>query len=167
MWRPIPRQGSLQTGRLVFRAGGITTGHRLLNAALYLDGQSHVCRTHGRKGRVGSGLGAAEKRQGGTKPPGPKATLRVLLASRAPFHAVTLPDLRSREGGAIFHPAQTGSLINRRFLFSFGVFYRQACGETRSCLSVEDKEDLSRWQDGRGVLLLLLCLVVLLFFSWK
>lgn len=135
-YRPIATQGSLQNGRLVFRAGGITSGHRLLNASLYLDGHSHVCRAHGRKRRVGSGLEAVEKRQEGSKPPGPEETLRtsrvklrVPLASRAPFHAVTPPDSRTREGGDIFHSAQTGSLINRRFLFSFGVFIVKLAGK--------------------------------------
>lgn len=59
---------------------------------------------------------------------GPEATLRsarmkrtwsvrVPLAPRAPFHAVMPPDFKKNpEGGDIFQPAQTRSLIKRRFL---------------------------------------------------
>lgn len=88
---------------------------------------------------------SSEEEAGGSKPRGPEAALhsvrmkrtprvklRVPLAPRVPFHTVMPPDFfffkKKKRGGEIFHPAQSRSLIKRRFLLSFGLFTVRLAG---------------------------------------
>lgn len=102
----------------------------------------------------------------------PRLKLRVPLAPRVPFHTVMQPDIflkkRRKRGGEIFHPAQSRSLIKRRFRLSFGVFTVRLAGNWVLLELIRRRrlELLTGQRGGRPSILL--CFVVLLFFFyWK
>lgn len=124
---------------------------------------------------------SSEEEAGGSKPRGPEATLRsvrmkrtprvklrVPLAPRVPFHTVMPPDFflkKKKRGGEIVHPAQSRSLIKRRFLLSFGLFTVRLAGNWVLLELIRQRRlELLTGQRGDRPSILLCFVVLFLFF---